>query len=97
MSGHGTGGRMPPIQGTNITWDNDEWRTQGQSIFLVTSYYRCTSDRDTLRDWYPDARAAARFIAELRTSQIDAQGPARWLAGRCGCFSQAGTRTPARC
>ena len=88
---------MPPTQGTNVTWDEDEWDARGQSILLVASYHRCTADRDTLRHWYPQVRAAARFIAELRTSQIDAQGPARWLAGRCGCFSQAGTRTPARC
>ena len=66
-------------------------------FFLVTSYHRCTADLDALRDWYPDARAAAQFIAELRTSQIDAQGPERWLAGRRGCFSQVGTSSPVRC
>jgi hypothetical protein len=72
-------GRVPPIQGKNIPWDDDEWDAQGQAIFLVTSYYHYTGDEDTLREWYPALRAAARFIAELRASQTDAEGPARGL------------------
>jgi hypothetical protein len=72
-------GRVPPIQGENIPWDDDEWDSQGEAIFLVTSYYRYTGDRDTLREWYPALRAAARFIAELRASQADSEGPARGL------------------
>jgi hypothetical protein len=72
-------GRVPPIQGENIPWDDDEWDAQGQAIFLVTSYYRYTGDVDTLRQWYPSLRAAAHFITRLRASQADVPGPARGL------------------
>ncbi|MDY7040235.1 MAG: hypothetical protein SVX38_05165 [Chloroflexota bacterium] len=72
-------GRVPPIQGENIPWDDDEWDAQGQAIFLVTSYHRYTGDEDTLREWYPALRAAARFIVELRASHTDVEGPARGL------------------
>ncbi len=72
-------GRVPPIQGDNIPWDDEEWDAQGQSIFLVTSYYRYTGDSEALQAWYPALRAAAQFIVNLRTNESKAEGPARGL------------------
>jgi len=72
-------GRVPPIQGTNIPWDDEEWDAQGQTIFLATSYYRYTGDAETLKTWYPALRAAARFIVDLRASEGETDGPARGL------------------
>ena len=72
-------GRVPPIQGANIPWDDDEWDAQGQAIFLVTAYYRYTGDRDTLRKWYPSLRTASQFLVKLRASVADAEGPAQGL------------------
>jgi len=79
LAAQGADGRVPPIQGENIPWDDDEWDAQGQTIFLVTSYYRYTGDRDALRGWYPALRAAAQFLVKLRASRADSQGPARGL------------------
>lgn len=72
-------GRIPPILGDDIPWDVDEWDSQGQAIFLVTSYYRYTEDYATLKKWYPVLQSSAQFIADLRTSQSDVEGPARGL------------------
>jgi len=72
-------GRVPPIQGENIPWDDDEWDAQGQAIFLVTAYYHYTGDEALLREWYPALRAAAQFIVDLRAGQAGAIGPARGL------------------
>ncbi len=59
-------GRMPPIHGTDIPWDSDQWDSQGQFIFLITTYYRYTGDLDGLRDWYPSLREAVEFLVDLR-------------------------------
>ncbi len=72
-------GRVPPIQGEKIPWYDEEWDAQGQAIFLVTTYYHYTGDVNTLRQWYPALRAAAQFIADLRASQTDVEGPAQGL------------------
>jgi hypothetical protein len=72
-------GRIPPILGENIPWDVDEWDSQGQAIFLVTSYYRYTEDYATLREWYPVLHSSAEFIVDLRASQSDVEGPTRGL------------------
>jgi len=72
-------GRIPPIRGDDIPWDVDEWDAQGQAIFLVSSYYRYTDDLDTLNTWYPALRKSAQFIAALRDSEPDTEGPARGL------------------
>ncbi|MGD1997239.1 MAG: hypothetical protein PVH62_10765, partial [Anaerolineae bacterium] len=74
-----TSGRVPPIQGADIPWDYEEWDAQGEAIFLVTSYYRYTNDRDTLQEWYPALRAAASFIVDLRAGQIDTEGSVQGL------------------
>jgi hypothetical protein len=72
-------GRIPPIQGDDIPWDDEEWDAQGQTIFLATRYYRFTGDLKTLRAWYPSLRAAARFIVDLRESEAESDGPAAGL------------------
>lgn len=59
-------GRVPPIQGEAAPWNDDEWDSQGQAIFLLTSYFRYTGDLDTLREYYPQARLAAEFLVSLR-------------------------------
>ncbi len=61
-------GRIPPIQGSDIPWESDQWDAQGQFIFLVTTYYRYTGDLDGLRDWYPALREAVEFLVELRAA-----------------------------
>ncbi len=61
-------GRIPPIQGTDIPWESDQWDAQGQFIFLVTTYYRYTGDIDGLRAWYPALRDAAEFLIDLRAA-----------------------------
>lgn len=72
-------GRIPPIQGNEIPWDENEWDSQGQAIFLVTTYYRYTGAVDVLRDHYPALRAAARFIVELRAAQDGSDESTRGL------------------
>lgn len=72
-------GQIPPILGENSPWDDYEWDSQGQAIFLVTSYYRYTGDLEHLREWYPELRAAANFIALLRDSTASVDGPEKGL------------------
>jgi len=72
-------GRVPPIQGDDIPWDDEEWDAQGQTIFLATTYYRYTDDIDALETWYPAVRAAADFIIDLRATEGDTVGPAAGL------------------
>lgn len=62
-------GRVPPIHGSDIPWHSDQWDSQGQTIFLSTTYYRYTGETDALREWYPALRAAAEFIVQLRAAQ----------------------------
>lgn len=72
-------GRVPPIQGESIPWDDDEWDSQGQAIFLTAAYYRYTGDLDTLRAYYPNIRRAAEFLVELRTQTTKADDATRGL------------------
>jgi hypothetical protein len=72
-------GRVPPIQGSDIPWDADEWDAQGEMIFLATMYYRYTGEVDALRSWYPAVRAAAEFLVELRASQDESDPSTRGL------------------
>ena len=72
-------GRVPPIQGETIPWENDEWDSQGQAIFLTVAYYRYTGDLDTLRTYYPNLRSAADFLVQLRAQTADLDGPTRGL------------------
>ncbi|MCS6834989.1 MAG: hypothetical protein NZ750_03105 [Anaerolineae bacterium] len=72
-------GRVPPIQGPNIPWSDDEWDSQGQSIFLAMAVYRYTQDEEILRRWYPHMRQAALFIRQLRKTY--AQSGDRRLRG----------------
>ena len=62
-----TDGRVPPIRGKNVPWYDDEWDSQGQVIFLASTYYRFSGDKIQLRDWYPHLRKTAYYIADLRT------------------------------
>ena len=61
-------GRVPPIRGENVPWQDDEWDSQGQAIFLASAYYRFSGDETQLRAWYPSLRAAAQYVADLRTT-----------------------------
>jgi GH15 family glucan-1,4-alpha-glucosidase len=72
-------GRVPPIQGSDVPWNADEWDAQGETIFLATMYYRYTGEIDALRSWYPALRAAATFLVELRASQEGSDEPTRGL------------------
>ncbi len=72
-------GRVPPIQGEDIPWEDDEWDAQGQAIFLATSYHRYSGDTDALEAWYPTVKAAAQFIRHLREETRGAEGPTRGL------------------
>lgn len=72
-------GRIPPIQGDNVPWDDEEWDAQGQVIFLATRYYRYTGEREALEEWYPALRSAAQFIVDLRANKAATQSPARGL------------------
>ncbi len=62
-------GLIMPIQGKNIPWDDNEWDSQGQFIFLMTSYYRYTRDTEALQEWYPAVRASAQFLVDLRADK----------------------------
>lgn len=72
-------GRVPPIQGKSIPWDDDEWDSQGQAIFLTTTYYRYTGDRELLLAYYPHIRQAAAFLVDLRAQTANAGPPIRGL------------------
>jgi hypothetical protein len=78
-AGQDQDGRVPPIQGETIPWDDDEWDSQGQAIFLVTQYYRYTQEIETLRQWYPNLRRASEFIRALRTQTANATDATRGL------------------
>ena len=67
-------GKVPPIYGEDIPWDDEEWDAQGQFIFLMTSYYRYTSDLASLRSWYPALRDAAQFLVDLRAPMVAPDG-----------------------
>jgi len=58
-------GRIPPIRGKNAPWDDNEWDSQGQAIFLAYQYYRYTNDEVQIREWYPNIRLAAFYISNL--------------------------------
>lgn len=72
-------GKIPPIQGEDAPWLDDEWDSQGQAIFLVTTYYRYTRDLDTLRQYYPQMRLAGEFIRNLRANYVPDNPSARGL------------------
>ena len=72
-------GRIPPILGDKAPWDDEEWDSQGQAIFLATSYHRYTGELDTLLAWYPALRASAGFISDLRDSTSSSDGPIQGL------------------
>lgn len=72
-------GKIPPIQGDDAPWLDDEWDSQGQAIFLVTTYYRYTRDLDVLRQYYPQMRLAGEFIRDLRANYIPENPAARGL------------------
>jgi len=72
-------GKIPPIQGEDAPWLDDEWDSQGQAIFLVTTYYRYTRDIETLRQYYPQMRLAGEFIRDLRANYVPTNPSAQGL------------------
>jgi len=64
-------GRVPPIQGPNVPWTDDEWDSQGQAIFLAMAVYRYTQDEKVLRHWYLNMRQAALFVRQLRQTYAE--------------------------
>ena len=58
-------GLIPPIRGKNTPWDDNEWDSQGQAIFLAYQYYRYTNNEIQIREWYPNIRLAALYITKL--------------------------------
>jgi hypothetical protein len=66
FSGQEADGRVPPIQGEAIPWDNNEWDAQGQAIYLALQVYRYTGDETFLREHYPAISRAADYISVLR-------------------------------
>jgi len=76
FAGQEADGRVPPIQGESIPWDNDEWDAQGQAIYLAMQVYRYTGDENFLRGIYPNIAGAADYIIELRRRTENSPGPA---------------------
>lgn len=76
FAGQEASGRVPPIQGESIPWDNDEWDAQGQAIFLAMQVYRYTRDEEFLRSVYPNIAKAADYLIELRQQTKSAANPA---------------------
>jgi len=63
-----TDGRIPPIRGDNVPWQDNEWDSQGQSIFLASEYYSFTKNKLLLNEWYPNINKSANFIIDLISS-----------------------------
>jgi hypothetical protein len=67
-------GRVPPIQGENVPWDDEEWDAQGQAIFLATSYYRYTGESAALRRGIqlcvPQPRSSLSCASRVRTERV---------------------------
>ena len=72
FAGQGETGKIPPIQGEAVPWDDDEWDSQGQAIFLAVIYTRYTDDVETLQKFYPQIIKAAQFIKDLRQANTAA-------------------------
>jgi hypothetical protein len=79
FSGQEADGRVPPIQGESIPWDNNEWDAQGQAIYLAMQVYRYSGDDAYLRDIYPQIASAADFIMALRQQTSDESSATRGL------------------
>lgn len=76
FAGQEENGRVPPIQGESIPWDDDEWDSQGQAIYLTVQYYRYTDDQETLEQWYPNIKLAAEFLVALLEANANADDAA---------------------
>ena len=72
-------GRIPPIRGENTPWQDDEWDSQGQAIFLASEYYRYTNNKTQIRDWYPNIRLAALYISTLMSLNANLDGATKGL------------------
>lgn len=79
FSAQESSGRILPILGDDAPWQDDEWDSQGQAIFLATSLYRYTADAEILRGYYPQMRLSAAFIQTLRQVNARAESPIRGL------------------
>lgn len=79
FAGQDPSGRVPPIQGENIPWDNNEWDAQGQAIFLAMQIHSYTGNDDFLNDVYPNIARAADYIIELRRQTAGDPPPTRGL------------------
>lgn len=75
FAGQEADGRVPPIQGDAIPWDNNEWDAQGQAIYLAMQVYRFTGDEEFLRGIYPNIAQAADYLGELRRRTDNAPDP----------------------
>lgn len=82
FAGQEPDGRVPPIQGEAIPWDNDEWDAQGQAIFLAMQLYRYTGDAAYLEAIYPQMALAADYLITLRAQTANDDGPTRGLLPR---------------
>ena len=72
-------GRIPPIRGENIPWQDNEWDSQGQAIFLASEYYRYTYNKTQIREWYPNIRLAAAYISTLISSNTNLDNATKGL------------------
>ncbi len=72
-------GKIPPIQGEDAPWDDDEWDSQGQAIFLASAYARYSGDFAYLERFYPQIRLSAEFIRSLRSVNQEKQDATRGL------------------
>ncbi len=73
FEGQDEDGRVLPIQGDNVPWDNNEWDAQGQAMFLAVQYYLFTRDLEALRAWYPKIVKAGEYIGVLRAQTAGAE------------------------
>jgi len=75
FAGQDENGRVPPIQGESIPWDDDEWDSQGQAMYLTVQYYRHTGEREVLEQWYPNVKLAGEFLVELLAVNAESNDP----------------------
>lgn len=79
FSAQETNGKIPPIQGDDAPWDDDEWDSQGQAIFLAVAYARYSGDYDYIKQFYPQIRLSAEFIRSLRATNMENSDATRGL------------------
>ncbi|MEZ4517667.1 MAG: hypothetical protein R3C44_12855 [Chloroflexota bacterium] len=63
--------RIPPIQGEDAPWSNNEWDAQGEAIYLAMQVYHYSGDETFLEAVYPHIAGAADYILALRNQTAD--------------------------